>query len=920
MKDIQQLIKRDNQEGKYKDIFPKTFIDAVKDKESGKSLTDILSSFNMYFLSYNGSREQTRLQVPMSIRKTGLWITYVLYDKTVVTEWYAGEAIDDDSWKNLSNWRDGTNSLVGDISVSSDGYWVVNGVITTTKAQGEQGITPMLRVGSNNHLQASYTNGSSWVDVSTNPVYTQFRINNNKLEQSVDLGQTWTVVSDYIASWFRFTGTTGSSQAYNVGKIQISRDNGVTWSDLSGEFTNSLHIKGYVATIATLPSSAVQGDIYGVGPTYDPSDTEQTNPIYKLYVKDSTGWVDNGKFTSIAAGVVQDTGNSETAVMSQNAVSKMLYCYDVSKYHINNITGDPAYGTNKFTLLQAINTVPAQFRTDRMMIKFISSVDDILQVWLYTGVRDWNIIASSNWVNVYSSILGADYPTSAGMMNAKFDSIIPFICNKGFGVSFTQLQVDNFEKGYYYDVNGQKIQNAEPVTYGTCTVDVTQYSGGTLQIIAKSVANAYCHFVNSDNAVLFSFQTVDGGATVNIPTTSATLLISNRFIDLPAQDIIIKCSKERIKTSLESVTPQLAVTTIPLQWTRGSYYNDLGAINQNINYSITDKLDMTSYRGKTLLFYGECTQAANIVAFNSSGTLIATYQTVNHYAQIFITDAISTIGFTNRHNTIAYPYLSDQTLAKAISAEYVNQALASLSLQTRNNLSGKKVSFIGDSITAGTACSQLPYHQVFCGKYNCVDNPLGIGGSCIANNTKNGLSAQRFVTRATQSNLQDSSLIIVFGGTNDFSYDSKPVGDSFVESDITPSGNIGSKKLVAPTDTDTFTGALHELINTIRTNCPQVPIVFITPLQRGRYNSNNPNSDETNSNGNYLSDFSKAIKEICSFYSIPVLDLGSISQLDFMNSEISAKYSSDNLHPNCAGHKLIGELLFRFVEDNVVII
>ena len=632
-----------------------------------------------------------------------------------------------------------------------------------------------------------------------------------------------------------------------------------------------------------------------------------------------TAW-NNLAYPANPTSVVQELGNSETAVMSQKAVSKMLYCYDVSKYHINNITGDPAFGTNKFTLLQAINTVPAQFRTDRMMIKFISSVDDILQVWLYTGVRDWNITTSSNWVNVYSSILGADYPTSAGMMNAKFDSIIPFICDKGFGVSFTQLQVANFEKGYYYDVNGQKVQNAEPVTYGTCTVDVTQYSGGTLQIIAKSVANAYCHFVNSDNAVLFSFQTVDGGATVNIPTTSATLLISNRFIDLPAQDIIIKCSKKRIKTSLESVTPQLAVTTIPLQWTRGSYYNDLGAINQNINYSITDKLDMTSYRGKTLLFYGECTQAANIVAFNSSGTLIATYQTVNHYAQIFITDAISTIGFTNRHNTIAYPYLSDQTLAKAISAEYVNQALASLSLQTRNNLSGKKVSFIGDSITAGTDCSQLPYHQVFCGKYNCVDNPLGIRGSCIANNTKNGLSAQRFVTRATQSNLQDSSLIIVFGGTNDFSQDSKPVGDSFVESDITPSGNIGSKKLVAPTDTDTFTGALHELINTIRTNCPQVPIVFITPLQRGRYNSNNPNSDETNSNGNYLSDFSKAIKEICSFYSIPVLDLGSISQLDFMNSEISAKYSSDNLHPNCAGHKLIGELLFRFVEDNVVII
>ena len=255
MKDIQQLIKKNSQEGRYEDIFPKTFTDAVKDKESGKSLIDILSSFNMYFLSYNGSRELTRLQVPLSLRKTGLWITYVLYDKTVVTEWYAGEAIDDDSWKNLSNWRVGSNMLVGDISISSDGYWVVNGVVTTTKAQGEQGITPMLRV-RNNHLQASYTNGSSWIDVS--------------------------------------------------------------------EFTNNLHIKGYVATIATLPSSAVQGDIYGVGPTYDPSDTEHTNPIYQLYVKDSTGWVNNGRFTSISAGVVQELGNSETAVMSQAGVTSAL--------------------------------------------------------------------------------------------------------------------------------------------------------------------------------------------------------------------------------------------------------------------------------------------------------------------------------------------------------------------------------------------------------------------------------------------------------------------------------------------------------------------------------------------------------------------------------------------------------------------
>nr|DAP18878.1 MAG TPA: hypothetical protein [Crassvirales sp.] len=61
----------------------------------------------------------------------GLWITYVLYDKTAVTEWYSAEAIDDTTFGDSANWRDGSNALVGDISISSDGYWVINGDYTS---------------------------------------------------------------------------------------------------------------------------------------------------------------------------------------------------------------------------------------------------------------------------------------------------------------------------------------------------------------------------------------------------------------------------------------------------------------------------------------------------------------------------------------------------------------------------------------------------------------------------------------------------------------------------------------------------------------------------------------------------------------------------------------------------------------------
>lgn len=118
MKDIQQLIKKSNK-GIYEDIFPNTYTDAVFDKVSGESLTDILSGFNMYFLSYAGSKESTRLQVPISLRKTGLWITYVKFDGTIVTEWYSAKVTDDTTWKNSSNWKTG---LVTNVWMDYRGY------------------------------------------------------------------------------------------------------------------------------------------------------------------------------------------------------------------------------------------------------------------------------------------------------------------------------------------------------------------------------------------------------------------------------------------------------------------------------------------------------------------------------------------------------------------------------------------------------------------------------------------------------------------------------------------------------------------------------------------------------------------------------------------------------------------------------
>lgn len=313
MKDIQQLIKKDNSQGKYGNIYPLTYTDAIIDKSSGKTLHEILLSYNMYFLSYTGNTQTTRLKVPSLCRKTGLWITYVKYDKNVYTEWYAGDKIDDTSWQDSSNWRVGNNQLVGDISISSNGNWVINGEETEFKAIGEKGNTPILKI-EDNKLQVSYNGGTSYIKVSDNPVYTIFR----------------------------WKGTIGDSQSNNVGNIQASTDQGKTWTDMSEPFMNNLHISKYIGVDESFPTSGINlGTIYAQGPTYAEDDAEQTNPIYRLWVyayKNNTlGWQDNGQFTSIAAGISQDLGDSETITVSQNLVTKFIDSYKVLLFLSPNI-------------------------------------------------------------------------------------------------------------------------------------------------------------------------------------------------------------------------------------------------------------------------------------------------------------------------------------------------------------------------------------------------------------------------------------------------------------------------------------------------------------------------------------------------------------------------------------------------------
>lgn len=239
-------------------------------------------------------------------------------------------------------------------------------------------------------------------------------------------------------------------------------------------------------------------------------------------------------------------------------------------------------------------------------------------------------------------------------------------------------------------------------------------------------------------------------------------------------------------------------------------------------------------------------------------------------------------------------------------------------------LKGKKVAFIGDSITEGYNANPRAtnrYSSLFCSYAQCTEINLGLAGDTIGiHETYRG----GFITRAEQVSTAD--LVFVFGGTNDFTYNPDPIGSYFSETDITSSGYVGNKKKGKPTNGThgiTFAGAVHELILKIRETAPAAQLVFITPLNRCAYSEGRPTSAQTNKNGDYLQDYIHCIDTICEFYAVPVMHLGQMLNADFTYDRDSGHtlgiYDGDGIHPNNLGHERIAKLIFKWVQSNLVI-
>ena len=218
-------------------------------------------------------------------------------------------------------------------------------------------------------------------------------------------------------------------------------------------------------------------------------------------------------------------------------------------------------------------------------------------------------------------------------------------------------------------------------------------------------------------------------------------------------------------------------------------------------------------------------------------------------------------------------------------------------------LKGKKINFLGDSITEGHGTSDWstkPYHQLL--KQSCglaEARNYGIGGTKIARLpvVTDHPFDQDFNLRAPMMD-KDADAVVVFGGTNDFGHGTIPLG------------KIGDR------DVHTFYGGLHTLCKYLIENYTDKPIVFMTPLHRLNEDLDHKNRIEAgNNNATPLIEFVKAIREVCEFYSIPVLDMYKEGGMYARLWCWCEKYMPDGLHPSDAGHEIIAHKLQKFLEN-----
>lgn len=250
----------------------------------------------------------------------------------------------------------------------------------------------------------------------------------------------------------------------------------------------------------------------------------------------------------------------------------------------------------------------------------------------------------------------------------------------------------------------------------------------------------------------------------------------------------------------------------------------------------------------------------------------------------------------------------------------VSSSQPSGSAGTPRDLSGLKLSILGDSISTFDGYIPTDYNIFYPGSGDIstvektwwwqVMNTAGMelnanasssnttvtGDSLDMTGSAPGCSTKRMIDLTPGDDGPAPDILIVFMGTNDF-LRSVPLG-TFTEPSAQDEGI-----------TDNFCDAYELMIQKLNALYPNAQIYFCTLLETnaGDVDEYPQSYPSTNKNGNTIGDFNAEIATIASAYSYPVIDIHNCG----ITYDTLGQYTSDGVHPNAEGAKLIADYVIN---------
>jgi len=229
-----------------------------------------------------------------------------------------------------------------------------------------------------------------------------------------------------------------------------------------------------------------------------------------------------------------------------------------------------------------------------------------------------------------------------------------------------------------------------------------------------------------------------------------------------------------------------------------------------------------------------------------------------------------------------------------------------------NAWSGKKVAYLGDSITDARhiGCTSN-YWNFLEAKLGIVPLVYGINGHQMKH-----LVGQAEKLKAEHPD--DVDAIFVFAGTNDFNSNTPP-GSWYEETTETVNRNgkqVALKHRGFVYGEATFRGRINSLMKCLRENFPSKPVYLLTPVHRGyaTFGAGNVQPDESYANeiGEYVDAYVHVVKEAGNVWAVTVIDINAESGLFPLFSSHAQFFhnaQTDMLHPNNSGHERIADAI-----------